>query len=146
MFYTSKLFFCQVAEIPVARKVAEDFVEFDPYGFAMAIIAMTVVFSALIVLYLTFRYIAKFYSSAIKFRLKKGMAEKIGDRKDRDEISGEVVAAISAAINIYRAQLHDMESFRLTIQRVSKAYSPWSSKLYGLRQTPNRIFFPKTKK
>jgi len=37
---------------------------------------------------------------------------------------------------MYREQLHDMESFKLTIDRVSRIYSPWSSKIHGLTQTP----------
>jgi glutaconyl-CoA/methylmalonyl-CoA decarboxylase subunit delta len=133
----------QVLKNSTSSKSAKEFIEFDPYGIAMSIIAMTVVFLALILLYLIFRYISNVYS--MKDKRKKNTKKKESYISE-DDISGEVVAAISTAIHLYRIQLHDMESFRLTIQRVSKAYSPWSSKLYGLRQVPNRIFIPKSKK
>ena len=32
---------------------------------------------------------------------------------------------------------HDKEDTILTINKVKKAYSPWSSKIYTLRETPN---------
>jgi len=35
---------------------------------------------------------------------------------------------------LYHSQIHDMESFKLTINKVSRNYTPWSSKIYGLRQ------------
>jgi hypothetical protein len=33
-------------------------------------------------------------------------------------------------------EVHDFEDTVLTIKKVQKPYSPWSSKLYGLRQYP----------
>jgi Na+-transporting methylmalonyl-CoA/oxaloacetate decarboxylase gamma subunit len=57
-------------------------------------------------------------------------AEKVKDPK------GEEAAAIALAIHLYKSQLHDMESFTITMQKVSRIYSPWSSKIYTLRQNP----------
>lgn len=37
------------------------------------------------------------------------------------------------AIHEYQEEIHDVEDTILTIQRVAKTYSPWSSKIYGLR-------------
>ena len=33
---------------------------------------------------------------------------------------------------------HDSENTILTINKVKRAYSPWSSKIYSLREVPNR--------
>ena len=33
-------------------------------------------------------------------------------------------------------QGHDMEDTILTIKRMKKAYSPWNSKIYNMRQIP----------
>lgn len=52
------------------------------------------------------------------------------------EISDEAVAAIALAIHMYKSDLHDQESFTITLKKVSKIYSPWSSKIYTLRQNP----------
>jgi Na+-transporting methylmalonyl-CoA/oxaloacetate decarboxylase gamma subunit len=116
-------------------KSAEEFGKMDPDGFVMTIIAMTVVFIALILLYLTFKYVSKLYSVDLKKKFRK---EKPGEKVpgEIEEIPGEVNAVIALALHMYRNQLHDMEDAVITIKKVAKAYSPWSSKIYGLRKTP----------
>lgn len=48
-------------------------------------------------------------------------------------LSGETNAAISAAIYMYiQDNMHDDESTILTIEKVSRRYSPWSSKIYSV--------------
>lgn len=116
-------------------KSAEEFGEMDPFGIVMAFIAMAVVFTALILLYLTFKYVAKLYGVDFKKSRKKETAEETKPSSS-EEISGEVYAAIALALHLYRNQLHDMEDTVITIKKVAKAYSPWSSKIYGLRRTP----------
>jgi len=49
---------------------------------------------------------------------------------------GEVYAVIGMALHLYLQDLHDYEKMVLTMQRVMRPYSPWSSKIYGLRQYP----------
>ncbi len=48
----------------------------------------------------------------------------------------ETVAAIGLAIKLYLEDIHDYERTIMTIQKVVRPYSPWSSKIYGLRQNP----------
>ncbi len=57
------------------------------------------------------------------------------ERPDHD--SGEEIAAIVMALNEH-INAHDLESTILTINKVRKSYSPWSSKIYGLRELPRR--------
>jgi len=47
-------------------------------------------------------------------------------------VTGEIATAIAMAIYLSR-DLHDNESDILTIKKVSKTYSPWNSKIYGIR-------------
>lgn len=47
--------------------------------------------------------------------------------------AGEITAAIAMALYQHFSELHDRESGVVTIKRVSKPYSPWSSKLYNMR-------------
>lgn len=57
------------------------------------------------------------------------------EKKEADKkvvLSGEVNAAISAAIHIYVSESHDQENTILTIDKVSRRYSPWSSKIYSV--------------
>jgi len=51
---------------------------------------------------------------------------------EAEVISGEVLAAISMALNVHYGDLHDKESNIITIIKGDKRYSPWSSKIYGL--------------
>jgi hypothetical protein len=53
-----------------------------------------------------------------------------------DDVHDEEAAAIALAIHLYKTQMHDMESLTITLRKVSRIYSPWSSKIYTLRQNP----------
>ena len=119
----------------------EKFRRVDPSGAGMAITAMAVVFTALLVLYLIFRQVGIVMHSAANRRSKavKGGEPVTTEGKPKKEIvSGEVIAAISLAMQQYDNDLHDLESAVLTINRVGRIYSPWSSKIYGLTPTPNK--------
>jgi glutaconyl-CoA/methylmalonyl-CoA decarboxylase subunit delta len=118
---------------PITHEAAKAFGVMDPYGIAMTIIAMSVVFISLILLYLTFKYVARIYNMEIK--RKKSPAETTGALLEED-ISGEVNAAIALALHLYRTQLHDNEDPVITMKKVARTYSPWSSKIYGLRRPP----------
>jgi len=113
----------------------ENFVKMDPYGIGMALIAMSVVFIALMLLYLVFRNTKALYSINFRkiFSRKKPVIEKT---LVQEELSGEVNAAIALAMHLYINQLHDHEEAVLTIKKVARTYSPWSSKIYGLRNSP----------
>jgi predicted metal-dependent enzyme (double-stranded beta helix superfamily) len=59
------------------------------------------------------------------------------ENKNADTLA-EVAAVISYALHLYQQDIHDYENMILTIQKVVRPYSPWSSKIYGLRQIPRR--------
>jgi len=54
------------------------------------------------------------------------------DKSEVEMIPADVSAAIGLALYFYN-ELHDEESNVLTIERISKNYSPWSSKIYSIR-------------
>lgn len=118
-----------------ARNAAEN----DRFGGAITIIAMCIVLAALIVLSILFLGFGKI-TTAIHSRKKREAHGVTADTKDErhDEAdSGEVIAAISMALAEHMGQGHDMEDTILTIRRMRKAYSPWNSKIYNLRVTPD---------
>ncbi|MEI6886204.1 MAG: hypothetical protein WCO02_17070 [Bacteroidota bacterium] len=47
-------------------------------------------------------------------------------------MTGEENAAIAAALYLYFSELHDREKYVMTIKKVSRTYSPWSSKFYNI--------------
>ena len=53
-------------------------------------------------------------------------------------IHGEVFAAIAAALYEVTENVHDNESNILTINRAATPYSPWRSKVHGLREPLKR--------
>ena len=69
----------------------------------------------------------------------KGITDKKeAKEKQLGEAPGEVFAAISLALHEMQSDVHDVEDTVLTITRVKRSYSPWSSKIYTLRETPQR--------
>jgi len=121
----------------VRGAAAEEFGKMDPTGIAMTIIAMSVVFTALMILYLTFKYIAKLYNVDLKKRFRKS---RPGAEVPEilEDIPGETLAAISLALHLYHQQMQGLEDAVMTFKNAAKTYSPWSSKIYGLRRTPNQ--------
>ena len=115
----------------------ENFQENDSWGVGMTITAMAVVFIGLIVLYLVFKQIGNAAIRASQRNAKKA-AEATGQTisANAGQESGEIFAAISMALYEISDDNHDIENTVLTIRKVKRSYSPWSSKLYGLRQTP----------
>ncbi len=108
----------------------------DPIGIGMTLTAMAVVFCGLILLYLIFKMIGNLSISASKRRAQK--ASGAVNSQETGEISGEILAAIGAALYELDEDVHDIENTVLTIQKVKRNYSPWSSKIYSLRETPRK--------
>jgi len=114
------------------------FAEIDENGFGMTIMAMCVVFSALLLLCLCFYTIGAIGKRVLRSNKLKSSGT---DRKDKEALatvrhdSGEEIAAIAMALHEH-FNVHDAENTILTINKVKRAYSPWSSKIYGLREVP----------
>ena len=117
------------------------FKKYDSFGIGMSIIAMGVVFVGLSLLYFAFKLIG---SIAVYLNKRNAMrAHGITDKQEAKAKSigveeGEVFAAIAMAMHEYQQDVHDVEATILTINKVKRNYSPWSSKIYTLRETPHR--------
>ncbi len=114
----------------------ENFAKMDPMGIGMAIIAMIVVFSALTILYLIYNTTGRYFVRKASVTRKKKDADKEVIHEDVEIISGELNAAIAMTLYLYQMDVHDYENTVLTIQKVSRNYSPWNSKIYNLRKMP----------
>lgn len=101
-------------------------------GIVISITGYLIVFLALLLLYYSFKMASRFLRYNIQQKLKRlGKMPKIKENQSF-EIPGQVVAAIAMTIYLSH-ELHDEESNVLTIKKASRAYSPWSSKIYGLQ-------------
>jgi Na+-transporting methylmalonyl-CoA/oxaloacetate decarboxylase gamma subunit len=120
-----------------ANPKIDEFATKDSHGFAMTIMAMCVVFCSLLVLCLAFYgigAISKYVSRLNKARSKGVTVDEV---PITDHDSGEEIAAIVMALHEH-LNAHDDENTILTIRKMKRAYSPWSSKIYSLRQLPHR--------
>jgi len=105
----------------------------EPVAWTIVAVGIGIVFLSLAIVYLFFRYVLTFM---LNFRLRSFARKKGIDPEEVDKaitmMSGEVNAAIAMALYQYLNELHDIESGVITIKRVSRNYSPWSSKLYNM--------------
>ena len=117
----------------------EKFEEHDSDGIGMSISAMSVVFCGLILLYISFKIVGRVSVNLSKRNAMKakGITDKQeAKEKKLGEAPGEIFAAIAMAMHEMQSDVHDVEDTVLTITRVKRSYSPWSSKIYTLRETP----------
>ena len=101
----------------------------------MAGIGFAIVFLVLVLLIFVMKGMGWVFTRQKKAaKIATGVA---GD--DHDAITDqEIAAAITTALKLYKSNLHDQESEMITIHRIARAYSPWSSKIHGLTQLPER--------
>lgn len=101
------------------------------------IVGMGVVFLALFMLYAIFEGIGKGLAWINLIRTKT-KTEREGVKSTDLDVSGEVNAAIAMALHLHLDEIHDEENLVLTIRKVARTYSPWNSKIYNLRQLPQK--------
>ena len=111
----------------------------DASAVMVTFVGYAIVFLALITLFCAFYFLPKILS--VKIKVKSKSKHEITDEIQETEIelSGEVNAAISMALYLHFNQYHDEESRNMTIRRESRLYSPWSSKIYQVRNQFNRL-------
>lgn len=115
-----------IAEIQIPASLEE--------GIVIAFTGYAIVFLALVTLYYLFSGMSKFLTWQTKQNLiNTGKFPKHINKEDDIHISGETAAAIAMAIYLCR-DLHDNESNVLTIKKISRTYSPWSSKIFGVNK------------
>ncbi|MCR5394252.1 MAG: OadG family protein [Bacteroidales bacterium] len=139
----------------VSASNADNFKAHDPYGWMMAIISMGVVFVALLVLFLCFKYVYNGVAFCL-VRIKKlfhrqkqfeAITEKRSQRSSKmtvkDQATGaevnddELAAAIGVALFLHADGMHDAESDVLTLQ---PAASAWTGAGQNLKKSPIRKF------
>ena len=107
-------------------------------GYIIFITGILIVFGGLVLLTLFFKYGMPIVLYTYKI-ITKGKDKKISEISSKvdKEFTGDIAAAISAAIYLYLDNQHDNENAILTIKQARKLYSPWSSKIYGTQN--NRL-------
>ena len=114
-----------------------DFGGGDKWGemLLMAALGFGVVFVVLVLLIFIMKCMGLVFTrqkKAAKIAAKGAVAADEQDAMSDQEIA----AAIITALKLYKSNLHDQESEIITINRITRAYSPWNSKIHGLTQLP----------
>lgn len=103
------------------------------FAISLSVIGYLIVLFALMFLFVIYTLMPKVIQYVTKQYLRKKEGA-IDDGCSDETVTGEVSAAISTALYLYLNEQHDAESGKITIKEVSRKYSPWSSKIYGMRQ------------
>ena len=106
-------------------------------GWTVALVGYTIVFGALVLLIFIFTALPKVINMKIRSELRR-KGKHVSGTDDELHVGGDVSAAISMAVYLYFNEMHDDESKIITINRIEKRYSPWSSKIYSIYNTPVR--------
>jgi Na+-transporting methylmalonyl-CoA/oxaloacetate decarboxylase gamma subunit len=106
----------------------------DQFTLVIAIAGYCIVLLALAVMAYFF---TRLHTLQDYFAKRRMMARETtaGEEAPKMVMSGEENAAIAAALYLFFSELHDEEKYVMTIRKVSKTYSPWSSKIYGIWNT-----------
>lgn len=107
----------------------------DNSGMGVTLMSMCIVLFALIVLSLLFLFFGKLFAKNQSKKKSEAKGEPVSEDDD-DHDSGEVIAAIAMALDEHFNSKHDLEDTVLTIRRMKRAYSPWNSKIYNMREVP----------
>ena len=122
--------------VPVAANEAEGADSAGaPLGDDSNITAIVLLLMGVFVLYIIIKNIRKNHRNQTR---TETVPVEEAEKSSRSEKPGEVYAAIAAALYSSMEEEHDDENAVLTIRRVERTYSPWSSKIYGLREIPRR--------
>ena len=125
-----------------AKRMAET----DPHGFTLALIAVTTVFTALVILYFVYSLIGKLSQPSAQ-KAPKASRKKAKGGPDAEtaaaiamalesELGGEVNAAIAMALHLHLGNaVHDVEPGIITY---APRESAWGTPSLNFRKTPKK--------
>jgi sodium pump decarboxylase gamma subunit len=102
----------------------------------MALFGFLMVFTVLVLLIFVMKTMGWFFTR--EHKAKVAATAETAHPHDHAISDQELAAAIITALKLYKSALHDRESEMLTINRITRAYSPWNSKIHGLTQLPEK--------
>ena len=124
--------------MPLLEFLSWDFSNITSDNLVLSLVGYVIVFLALTLLFYVFNMLPKLLQFNIKRELRKRGKEEVVI--EDITITGEVSAAISTALYLYFDEMHDEEARVLTVNKISKRYSPWSSKIYNVTKGLNRRY------
>lgn len=93
-----------------------------------SVVGISVVFIALSLLVIAFILMGKIS----RYLSKRAYLKNKKHQSEMSELDLHEATAISYALHLYLSELHDEESGIITIKKIERRYSPWSSKIYSV--------------
>lgn len=113
-------------------KQSERIQESDPIGIGLTVVAVSVVFLALLCISLILKGYGKLIIKTQDRKAQKNASANALSTPTPSQTSGEIYAAIAAAIYMYDEELHDDENTVITIEKVERTWTPWNAKYYNM--------------
>jgi Na+-transporting methylmalonyl-CoA/oxaloacetate decarboxylase gamma subunit len=92
-------------------------------------VTVFLVLAAMVILFIQIHRVQDYFTNRLR---KKESGKEIQEKQELQKITGDENAAICTALYLYFTELHDEEKYVMTVRKVSRTYSPWSSKIYGI--------------
>ncbi len=102
----------------------------------MALIAISIVATALVLVSLVVKAFGAIMVRIEGRKVKVVVETPVPKKKPLVQQLDEQIAAIALAVKLYQEEQHINESTVITINRASRVYSPWSSKIHGITHLP----------
>jgi hypothetical protein len=102
----------------------------------------SVIILAIVLIYLTYMNVNKLTSILAKKSTpvaREKQESQMTMNRQAENNSGEIAAAIALALYMSAEHTNKSNPYKLTFNHIDSAYSPWRSKVYGLRQVPVKI-------
>ena len=101
-------------------------------GWIVTLSGFLIVITALVILFFIFTGVSKVINANWK-KTPKDESKKVENvtKGTAVDANGDIIAAIGLALSL-SMEVHDNEPDEITITRIQRRYSPWSSKIYGL--------------
>ncbi|MDR1113387.1 MAG: OadG family protein [Bacteroidales bacterium] len=118
---------------------AERLQQRDPHGLGLSIISMVVVFIALAIIFLMLKLFARLNrSKKPKAKSEQPIAAVPFTSTKDEDITGEELAAVAAALQLHFADKHDVESEIITLEAQAMPYSPWAQKHISFKKVTRK--------
>ncbi|MBO4655177.1 MAG: OadG family protein [Bacteroidales bacterium] len=133
-----------VNKVQVGATKSEHLQKSDPHGIGLAVISISVVFAALLMIFLMLKLFGYMATRKDRKAKKEQVVATVAANGTADVAANEVgptgeeLAAITMALHLFFNSQHDEESEVITIDMPSKHYSPWSQKNLVMKRVVRR--------
>lgn len=108
-------------------------------GLIITVVGIVIVFTALIILAAIFSFLPLLINYKTRKELRRqGKISQANNPEEDSPVTGDTNAAIAMALHLFFEDQHDIESDIITIKKIAKRYSPWSSKIYSMNTYFNK--------